>query len=191
MFYAIGNQDRNQQRLFYDVVDFHTDFGCQFSCLKSTKLVLCCMKSSLKSTSSLILSMSDHVRSGITIATMIFRTTVAQPKLLLNLLVHALFQKTGLKVDVTARSLCAVGGLESGAICDTLFSVAQVFSILYTNWRCIQVADVVGGRPDFIMAESCHIDISSQWTIRKTSRPINLKRCKKCVLNTNRKPYSN
>jgi hypothetical protein len=35
------------------------------------------------------------------------------------------------------------------------FLVAVVFSILYTNWRCMKLADVVlvGGRPDFIMAK--------------------------------------
>jgi hypothetical protein len=37
----------------------------------------------------------------------------------------------------------------------TPFLVAVVFSILYTNWRCMKFADVVGGRPDFIMADCC------------------------------------
>jgi hypothetical protein len=36
----------------------------------------------------------------------------------------------------------------------TPFLVAVVFSILYTNWRCMKFAEVVGGRPDFIMADS-------------------------------------
>jgi hypothetical protein len=37
----------------------------------------------------------------------------------------------------------------------TPFVVAVVFSILYTKWRCMTFADVVGRRPDFIMADSC------------------------------------
>jgi hypothetical protein len=32
---------------------------------------------------------------------------------------------------------------------------ALSFIIIYINWHCLKLADVVGGRPNFIMVDSC------------------------------------
>jgi hypothetical protein len=60
-----------------------------------------------------------------------------------------------LKVDVAARTLRAVDRGLKVAPSATHFLVAMIFSIVYTNLRCIKLADVVGERPDFTMTDSC------------------------------------
>jgi hypothetical protein len=43
-----------------------------------------------------------------------------------------------------------------------LFSTALVLSIIYINRHCFKLAEVIGGHPDFILADSCAASASAQ-----------------------------